>query len=116
MFEIEGDIAGGLEAILGILLQAMLHDSLERRRDIAIRFDEIRRILFQDGAHRVGGGVAAGMRACREHLVEDCAEAEDVGAGVDRMCRAPARATCSRRCPSPVPLRRDRYQGRHAMS
>ena len=35
------------------------------------------------------------------HLVEHAPEREDVGAVIDGRRRAPARATCSRRCPSP---------------
>ena len=41
----------------------------------------------------------------REHLVENCAETENVGARIERQCRAPARATYNRRFPSRRPLR-----------
>ena len=82
MFEIESDIAGRMEARLGIFLQAMLHDSFECRRDITIGFAEVGRIFLQDGAHRVGSGVAMECSLAREHLVENRTEAEDVGAWV----------------------------------
>ena len=41
-----------------------------------------------------------------EHLVEHGAEREDVGAVIDRLAAAPARATCSRRCRGSPPAAR----------
>jgi len=47
MFQIEGNVAGGMKTLLGIFLQAVLHDALQRGRNIAIGFAQIRRIFFR---------------------------------------------------------------------
>ncbi len=85
MFEIECDVAGGMETRLGILFQAMLHDALQRRRNIAIGLAEVGRILLEDGAHGVGRRLAVEGALAGEHLVENGAEGEDVGAGIDGL-------------------------------
>ena len=80
--EIEGEVVGRAVALLGVLLQAVADDALEDRRDGAAGDLQIRRIVAQDGAHRVGGGAALEGALAGEHLVEDGAEREDVRAVV----------------------------------
>ena len=72
----------GVESLLGILLEAVADDALEAGRDVLVGDGEIRRIFLQDRRHRVGGRVAVEGALAREHLVEDRAEGEDVGARV----------------------------------
>ena len=100
MFKVKSNVAGGMETLLGIFLQAMLHDPFQRRRNILVGVAQVGRILFQDRAHGVGSGIAVEGALAGEHLVEDGAESEDVGAVRRRPRRAPAPATCSRRCPA----------------
>ena len=48
-------------------------------------------------ASTIGRGVAGKRAAAREHLAQHAAERPDVGALVDQLCRAPARAhVCGR--------------------
>ena len=46
---------------------------------------ELRRILLQDGGHRLGRRLADERGTPGEHLVEDRAEAEDVGPDIDGL-------------------------------
>ena len=68
----------------------MAHDALEPGRHVARGVGKLGRILLEDGAHRVGGGVAVEGALAGEHLVEHRAEGEDVGAGIGGLPR-----TCS---------------------
>ena len=83
-FEVEREVVGRVEALLGILLEAVAHDALEAGRDVLVGDGEIRRILLQDRRHRVRGGVAVESASAREHLVQDGAEGENVRARVGR--------------------------------
>src|SRR6266516_1058697 len=47
-----------------ILLQAAAHDALDRRRDSA---GKLRRVLLQDRAHRVDGGITLEHPPARQH-------------------------------------------------
>ena len=60
----EGEILGGLEALLGLLLQAAAHDALQSRRDGMVH-------LAVEGA------------LPRNHFVEHGAEGKNVGARID---------------------------------
>ena len=80
--ELEGDVVRGVEALLGVLLEAVADDPLEAGRDVLVGDGELRRILLQDRRHRVRGRVAVEGALAREHLVEDRAEGEDVRARV----------------------------------
>jgi len=90
-----------VEALLRIFLQAVSHDPLEARRDALIGDGEIRRIFFQDRAHRVGWRVAVKRAFTGEHFVEDGAQCIDVGCRADlpdfatRLFRAPAEVRLS---------------------
>ena len=81
-FQVEGHIAGRLKTFGGIFFQAVAHDAFERGRNIAIGLGEVGRILFQDGAHGLDGGFAVEGALAGEHLIENGAEGEDVGARV----------------------------------
>ncbi len=72
----------GVEALLGVLLEAVADDPLEAGRDVLVGDGEIRRVFLQDRRHRVGRRVAVEGALAREHLVEDRAEGEDVAARV----------------------------------
>ena len=53
-----------------------------RPGDVLVRRGDVRRVFPQDRVHRLGGRVAAERALARQHLVEDRAEREDVGARV----------------------------------
>src|SRR5207237_4298890 len=78
--EVECEIASGLKALLGTLLQAMPHDALESLGHADVELDEIRRIFFEDRVQRFDRCVAAERLTSGQHLVEDRAERENVGA------------------------------------
>ena len=105
LLEVEGDVPRRLEALLGVLFETVGDDPLEGRGQAAVRLGEIGRILLEDRVHRLHGRGAAERAPARQHLVEDGAEGEDVGAMVHGLGPAPARATCSRPCPAPRPRR-----------
>ena len=87
--QVEREVVRRVEALLGVLLEAVADDPLEARRDVLVRDGEVRRVLLQDRRHRVGGRVAVERALAREHLVEDRAEGEDVAArvgGPPRTC------------------------------
>ena len=77
------DVAGRLEPLERILLEAAPNHALDRRRQTLHRSGQLRRILFQDRAHRLDGGAAGERAPAGVHLVEHRAEAEDVGPAVD---------------------------------
>ena len=76
----ERKVACGLKAFFGTFLEASLQDALPGRSGQHTRRRDVGRILLEDGRHRFGCGVAMERAASREHLVEDAAEREDVGA------------------------------------
>ena len=51
-----------------------------RRRYGAIRFRQLRRIVFQDRAHGVGGGLPSERTLAGKHLVKNGAETENIAA------------------------------------
>ena len=63
----------------------MAHDAIQSRRNFDLLRVEFRRIALQHRVHDFDCGVAAEGLFAGEHLVEHGAEAEDVGAMVDRL-------------------------------
>ena len=84
-FEVERQVASRMETLRRILLQAVAHDALEPGRNIARGFGQLGRLFVQDRAHGVGGAVAMERALARNHLVENCAEGENVGLGYRRL-------------------------------
>src|ERR1017187_7961806 len=70
--------SGRLKTFRGIFLETMTDDALQRRRHIAVRLGEIRRLLFENGAHGFDGGLAVERALARDHLIEDRAERENI--------------------------------------
>ena len=57
----------------------MPDNAFDGRRNLAVDFDQVRRIFLQDRAHDVGCAGAAECALTRKHLVEDGAEAKKIG-------------------------------------
>jgi hypothetical protein len=45
MFKVERNVTGGMKALLGIFLEAVLHNAFQRRRNVAVRFAQVRGIF-----------------------------------------------------------------------
>jgi hypothetical protein len=89
-----------------LFLQAVADDPLERRGNgRAPSLRHRRGILAEHGAHRIGSASPAKGAPARDHFVERRAEAENVGAMIDRLAADLLRPTCSRPCPSRCPER-----------
>ena len=82
--EVEGDVPGRLEPVIPVLLQAMLDDAVESRRNVPPRLRQLRRLVPHDCRHRLGIRLPLERPLAREQLVEDRAEREDVRSVVDR--------------------------------
>ena len=80
--EVEGKIARGLEAFVGIFLQAMPDYAVEHAGNAHVQLEEIGRIILEDGVERFDRRLSAKRRNAGQHLVQDHAEGEDVGAVV----------------------------------
>src|ERR1700675_1879237 len=80
--ELEGDVAGGLEALLGSFLHAVMDDAVEGGRNFAIGGGEFGRLVVEDGGHDVGAAFAVEGATAGEHFIEDYAETENVAARV----------------------------------
>src|SRR5712664_4170462 len=80
--QVERQITGRLKTFLGILLQAMAHDVIKRRRYPAIASKEICRIFLEDGAGRVRWSRPRKCPPAREHFIEHCTEGKNVGTSV----------------------------------
>ncbi len=74
----EGDVTGGLEAVVGALLQAALDDAFECGWDGSIGLAQRRRIPGEDRRRDVYRGLTREGAPPREHLIEHAAEREDV--------------------------------------
>jgi hypothetical protein len=74
-----------------------MHDAFQRRRNIPIRFAQLGRFFLQNRAHRVGGRGAVERPLARQHFVENRAQAENVGARVERLAPDLLRRHVSRR-------------------
>ena len=69
----------------GFFFEAVPDDAIERGRLRNLRRDKIRRILAQNGRHRLRRGVAAECALTGDHLVEDCAERKQIRPCVDGL-------------------------------
>src|SRR6202140_849807 len=78
MLQIKRNVAGRMKSRLWIFLQAMMNDSLQRRRNISIRLRQLRRLFLQNRTHRVGGSLAMKRLLARKHLVENRAKTKYV--------------------------------------
>ena len=83
--EVERDVPRRLEPAIPVLLQAVLDDPVESRRNVPTRLRQLRRLVPEDRRHRLGARVPLERLPAREHLVEDRPEREDVRAVVDRQ-------------------------------
>ena len=78
----ETKVARGLEALFRVLLQAMAGDTLQAGRNRAAGSAELQRLVLENGVHQLHGGISGERVLAGEHLVQDDAEGEDVGAMV----------------------------------
>ena len=76
VLEGERQVGGGLEAIVGVLLERASHHPLERRRDVAC--GQIGRIVPQERRNGFLCRVAAEGPPAAEHLVQHDAEREEI--------------------------------------
>ena len=83
--ERERQIARRLKALVGALLETVADDLDELGRQGAAALAKMRRLLVEDRHHRLDRRGALEGAATRQHLVEDGAEGEDVGAVVGRL-------------------------------
>ena len=104
-FELASDVARALPAVLGILREALSDDPVERRRRHRLELRDRLRLVAQD--RRNEGGARAPLEGARtrRHLVEDCAQREDVrprvGLAALRAAPAPCTETCRESSPPP---------------
>src|ERR1700693_4721550 len=80
--ELEGDVAGGLEALLGSFLHAVADDAVEGGRNFAIGGSEFGRLVVENSGHDVGAAFAMEGATASEHFIEDYPETENVAARV----------------------------------
>jgi len=73
---------GGEEALLALFLEAAPDDALQGRGDGARLAQDLRWLGGEDGIHRLHSRIAAEGAAAGEHLKEDGAERENIGAMV----------------------------------
>ena len=78
----KGQVAGRVEAAVGLLLQTMGHDLAQRRHDV---FRQLRRIVAQNRSHHFDAGLAFEGRAPCQAFVQHHAETEDIAALVHRL-------------------------------
>ena len=83
--ELGRDVARALPAVLGILLQALAHHVVERRRRHALHARDRGRLGRDDRGDQARARLALERAASRGHLVEHRAQREDVGARVRRL-------------------------------
>ena len=76
--EVEGEVPRRLEALVGVLLQAVLDDEVEGLGDARVGLRGQRRLVAQDRADQLGRARAGERAAAGEHLVEDRPQGEDV--------------------------------------
>src|SRR5215467_5114439 len=106
MLQTERNVGRRIESPMRIFLQAVMHDSLQHRRYVAIRRAQIRWLFVQDRAYRVGGSVPPEGALAREHLVENGPKTENVGARIKRLsppCSGDIYPTVPNTTPASVP-------------
>ena len=74
-----------MEALLRILLDAAANHSLQSQRHVRRKLRNGWRFFVQNGADCVGFGGPLKRSLSHDHLIEDCAESENVGAMVDHL-------------------------------
>ena len=79
------EVARRLKARGRALLQAVPDDPVERWRDLRAGFQSLRRIFVQDRRDGFGRTALLKRALTGQHLVEDPAEGEDVGARIDGL-------------------------------
>src|SRR4030095_12202559 len=77
--KVEGHIMSRVEALLRALLETVMHDAIQSRRQARVRLHQIGRIVLEDRVHGLGRGVPPEGATSRQHLVENRTEGEDVG-------------------------------------
>ena len=85
--QVHHEIAGRGVPALPVLLQALADDALELRRHALARRPQLDRCRVADLVDRLGGGVADEREPARRQLVEDDAQAEEVGASVEVLAQ-----------------------------
>ena len=75
----------GAESLVGALLQATPDDALESGRNLALRPRQLSGLVLQDRVQGLHRGAPLESATATQHLVEDGAEGEDVGACVRRL-------------------------------
>ena len=111
--EVEGEVPRRLEALVGVLLQAVLDDEVERLRDAGVGLRGQGRLVAQDRADELGRARAGERAAAGEHLVEHRPQGEDVRPVVGHLALGLLRAPGSRPCRS---SRRGSWAGRRSAS
>ena len=86
-------------ALVLVLRERLHHDLLELDRVAAHDRRRPRDVALLHLRERVEIAVHAEEALPRRELPEHDAEREDVGAAIELLARAPARATCTRACP-----------------
>ena len=79
----EGQIFGGLEAMVRAFLQAAADDALESRCDGRREIGNFWSVVLEDGGHGLRGSVAMKRTMPRNHFEQYGSEREHVIAGVD---------------------------------
>src|SRR6202011_549670 len=82
----EGEITRRLEALIRVLFEAMTDDAIELGGQARIDLPKRRRIVPQNGSHRVDRRSSIESGPARRHLVENTSEGEDVRARVGAVC------------------------------
>jgi hypothetical protein len=78
----QAQVMGGMDAIVGTLLETAAQEPVERRRH-GSRLS--RRIVLENSRQRLRAGVALKGRRAHEHLVDHDPQREDVRARIDRL-------------------------------
>src|SRR5207253_7633298 len=83
--ERQREVARGLPSLVALLFKTMADDPLDARWNVAAGGREICRIIPQHRAHHLGRRSTGECARARDHLVEDCAEREDIRSVIDGL-------------------------------